>query len=258
MSARTIRRASERAALKQQRNQLQTAVDLDQQNFEEAKARLEEHISQARLDANQANAQKSTGPSSSAGKAASSRNALKHALTGQTVLLPTDNHISYQTRLDSYTDVYKPATFEERRLVQAIHDANWRLDRIIRMEFTIYAKGATELAGACQDVPEDQRTHFIELEVAQRYDRDLRNLHTQEARIQRQRTKTIAELATLQIGRRESEIVAAKMAARKAPASTSDKPNSETNGFVFSNAENAFESNPIQPAPTVARALEAA
>jgi hypothetical protein len=48
------------------------------------------------------------------------------------------------------------------------------------------------------------------------------------------------------------------MAARKAPASTSDKPNSETNGFVFSNAENAFESNPIQPAPTVARALEAA
>jgi len=43
-------------------------------------------ISEARLAANQANAQLSTGPTSVTGKAASSLNALKTGLTGRTVL----------------------------------------------------------------------------------------------------------------------------------------------------------------------------
>lgn len=258
MSARTIRRANERKALKQHLKQLKANVERDQQNFEEAKARLEEHVSQARIEANQANAQKSTGPSSAAGKAASSRNAIKHALTGETVLLPTDDTATYQTRLDYYTELYKPATFEERRLVQAIHDANWRLDRITRMEFTIYAKGSAELAGEFQDVPEDQRAHFIELEVAQRYDRDLRNLHTQEARIQRQRAKTIAELDKLQIGRREAEIRAAKIAAANPAKSTPAKPDPETLGFVFANPEIDPQPAAIKPQPLPEQAPQAA
>jgi hypothetical protein len=50
----------------------------------------------AQIDANRANAQLSTGPSSPEGKAKSSHNALKTGLTGRTILLPTDDVAAYQ------------------------------------------------------------------------------------------------------------------------------------------------------------------
>ena len=42
-----------------------------------------------RAAVNKANAQKSTGPRTAAGKQRSSLNALRHGLTGQTIVLPT-------------------------------------------------------------------------------------------------------------------------------------------------------------------------
>ena len=49
-----------------------------------------------RLAANRANAQLSTGPTSLAGKAKSSLNAVKTGLTGRTVLLPTEDAVLYE------------------------------------------------------------------------------------------------------------------------------------------------------------------
>ena len=46
--------------------------------------------SAAQVAANQANAQLSTGPKTTEGKASSSRNALKTGLTGRTMILPKD------------------------------------------------------------------------------------------------------------------------------------------------------------------------
>jgi len=46
-------------------------------------------ISERRLQANRANAQRSTGPRTEAGKAASRRNALKHGILSRTVDLPS-------------------------------------------------------------------------------------------------------------------------------------------------------------------------
>ena len=50
--------------------------------------------STAQAIANIENAQRSTGPRTEAGKAASSHNALKHGLTAQTVLLPGEDEIA--------------------------------------------------------------------------------------------------------------------------------------------------------------------
>ena len=50
---------------------------------------------EAKIEANRANAQHSTGPRTEEGKAASSRNALKHGLTSFTVLLPTEDPAEY-------------------------------------------------------------------------------------------------------------------------------------------------------------------
>jgi hypothetical protein len=182
----------------------------------------------AQTQANRANAQFSTGPTSPAGKATSARNAVKHGLTGNTVLLDSDDEAEYQARLDYYASLYQPATFEERRLVQAIHDANWRLDRITNLESTIYAKGRIELEGSFEELPAAQRKSFIELETSQRYAKALRNLHIQEARLQRQRSKDLAALQQLQAERAAAAEAAKELAQRTTP---------QPIGFVFETPE---------------------
>ena len=62
-------------------------------------------ISDARLDANRANAQHSTGPCTDEGKAISSMNAVKTGLTGRTVLLTADDAVIYQQHLDRNLEV---------------------------------------------------------------------------------------------------------------------------------------------------------
>jgi len=69
--------------------------------------------SPARAEANRANAQHSTGPTSAEGKAKSSLNAVKTGLTGQTVLLPTDDALAYQQHLDRHFKSYAPANDAE-------------------------------------------------------------------------------------------------------------------------------------------------
>jgi hypothetical protein len=49
-----------------------------------------------RAAVNKANAQHSTGPRTAAGKQRSSLNALRHGLTGHTIVLPTEDHSAYQ------------------------------------------------------------------------------------------------------------------------------------------------------------------
>ena len=161
--------------------------------------------SEARISANRLNAQKSTGPVTPEGKETSCLNALKHGLTGNTVLLDSDAADAYQRHLDAHVDQFKPVTFEERRLVQSIHDAAWRLDRILNLESTIYARGRIELHFCFGEIPEDQRKSFVQLEIAERNAKQLRNLHIQEGRLQRQRAKDIAALRLLTNQRKAEE-----------------------------------------------------
>jgi len=155
-------------------------------------------ISEAQLNANRANAQLSTGPSTSAGRETSSRNALKTGLTGRTVLLPTDDIAEYNRRLEAALALHAPQTEQEQTLVQSLVDTDWRLDRIVTLESAIYLKGTLEFADAHADQPEAHRKALIQAETYLKYEKPLRNLNIQEARLQRQRTKTLAELKDLQ------------------------------------------------------------
>ena len=86
--------------------------------------------SEARRNANRANAQHSTGPRTEEGKAKSSMNAVKTGLTGRTVLLPTDDIHAYYDHLDRHFAEFSPATDKEKALTQTIADTEWRLLRI--------------------------------------------------------------------------------------------------------------------------------
>jgi len=92
---------------------------------------------------NRANAQHSTGPKTEAGKQKSSLNALRHGLTGQVVLLPTDDPQVYEAHLKSLVDLYQPSDPNEAILVQFMADTAWRLNRITALESKLLMSDAS-------------------------------------------------------------------------------------------------------------------
>ncbi|HLH02064.1 MAG TPA: hypothetical protein VKX25_04785 [Bryobacteraceae bacterium] len=76
----------------------------------------------AQIAANQANSQLSTGPKTPEGKAKVAHNGVKNALTGATILLPTDDAPVYEQRLKDAHARWQPAGHREQFLVQSIFD----------------------------------------------------------------------------------------------------------------------------------------
>jgi hypothetical protein len=93
--------------------------------------------SDAQNEANRANAQHSTGPRTEAGKAASSRNALKHGLTAVTVLLPGEDPAEYKSLCDGMMKDLAPLNTTESALAAELIDLQWRLLRVSRIEARI-------------------------------------------------------------------------------------------------------------------------
>jgi len=153
----------------------------------------------AQLEANRANAQLSSGPSSPEGKAKSSHNALKTGLTGRTILLPSDDVAAYQHLIALIEKKFQPENDEEKLLVQSIADTEWRLLRIPTLEAGIYALGRVELAGECVfEADPPARAAMIEALIFRTYRKDLNNLALQESRLNKQLEKHKAQLQILQ------------------------------------------------------------
>ncbi len=89
-------------------------------------------------DSNCRNAQKSTGPRTPEGKAASSRNGLTHRLSGD----------KYFIREGENTEAFlrpRPVGDSEELVVKRIAAAQWRLDRAFALETGIYREESTIL-----------------------------------------------------------------------------------------------------------------
>ena len=92
------------------------------------------HSEGQRAATNRANSQHSTGPRTEPGKQRSSQNALRHGLTAQTAVLPTEDPEAYQRHIQQFLDEYAPATPTETQLVHEIANTSWRLNRIPFLE----------------------------------------------------------------------------------------------------------------------------
>jgi hypothetical protein len=92
----------------------------------------------AQINANRENAKKSTGPRTAAGKEASSRNGLKHGLSGDKHILPGGNPEEFLLLVKDLYDNLRPVGLGEEKLVQRIAADQWRLDRTLPMEAAIY------------------------------------------------------------------------------------------------------------------------
>lgn len=204
MTPRQIRRAAERKATKQARKQARTA-------------------------ANRSNSQSSTGPRTSTGKAISSQNALKTALTGRTVLLPADDRTRYEAHLTDYFRRFDPVSEHECALVQSLADTWWRLLRIPSLEAALYAKGRAEFV--------EPDPVMVQLETYLKYEKQFRNLALQERRLASHAKFLLAELARVQFERAETEQL--QPHADELPLHS--RSHGGNSGFVFSNELSPLE-----------------
>ncbi len=185
MTARQVRRAQERREAKLARKAARqtapapTGFDTAQPEIAQPETAQPETIdlelsqppsrslTEAQLAANRANSKLSTGPCTEEGKSKSSLNAVKTALTGRTVLLPSDDAGAYQRHIEFYEEELKPV-------------------------------GRLEFADMFTDKPIDQRPILVEIHTFVVYERQLRNLQIQEARLRRQREKDTGALHAMQ------------------------------------------------------------
>jgi hypothetical protein len=90
--------------------------------------------SPARLAANRANAQKSTGPRTPEGKAISSLNSLRHGLAAERAILTAEDQPEYDALRDALLSDLQPSTPRQEILAQTVILAAWRLRRLHRAE----------------------------------------------------------------------------------------------------------------------------
>jgi hypothetical protein len=106
-----------------------------------------------RAEINRANSQNSTGPKTPAGKQRSSLNALRHGLTSQIVVMPTEDLLIYQQHHKCFTDEYHPEGATEAHLVQALSDTAWRLNRVAALEANLLTLAASNQPNPFADAP---------------------------------------------------------------------------------------------------------
>jgi hypothetical protein len=205
-------------------------------------------ISPAQLAANRANAAHSTGPLSAAGKTIVSLNAVKTGLTGCTVVLPYEDGELYSALIADYEKEFLPVGIQERELVQSLADIRWRLNRIPGLEAALDTYARLTLADGFADIPGGAGDFLIAVEVFNRNEKRLHNIHLHEARLSRRREKELAELRALQTERKAKEAKAKEDEAAKPPQPAQVQSAATTqNGFEFSNPL-ATKTSPSTPA----------
>jgi hypothetical protein len=187
-----------------------------------------------RIEINRENAQHSTGPVTEAGKKKVSLNALRHGLTSQLVVMPSEDLEAYKAHLQSLLDEYHPASGTEAILVQTIADASWRMHRAAAMETNLLTLGSAfdpddlTLRGAAAMVAalESRAKALSSL-----------SMHTQ--RLSRQFEKSVIQLRALQEIRRMQEQVALDklLDITEMSKSTGETYHPAADGFVFTDLQ---------------------
>ena len=92
--------------------------------------------SEAQIVANRANSLKSCGPRSEAGKLRSRRNALRHGMAGQGVVMLPEDEVKLRDREETWGDSFRPETEVEDYLVGLAVHHSVKLDRCMAVEST--------------------------------------------------------------------------------------------------------------------------
>lgn len=189
---------------------------------------------QRQISANRKNAERSTGPSTDAGKAASSRNALRHGLTAKRFLLDGEDPDEYELMRRGFHADFKPSGAMQEHIVDNLADAFWRLRRVPAFEAALLEWHKYQYKGIVGIVtPEMARRDRFEEDLPRL---DLRKalcewvipndvlakLSRYEAHLTRQIEMHLAQLKSLQGG--SAKAVAAKAVEAQANGSLNENP----------------------------------
>ena len=158
-----------------------------------------------RAEANRANSQHSTGPKTPEGKQRSSLNALRHGLTGQIVVMPTEDLEAYRSHLESFTDEYNPKGATEANLVQALADTSWRLNRVAALETNLLTLGIASDLSPITGAPQQIQDAMSIVAALESQSKALSNLSLHSQRLSRQFERTVAQLRDIQKTRQTQE-----------------------------------------------------
>src|SRR5437868_2466825 len=92
----------------------------------------------AQTFANRENSKFSTGPSTPAGKAASSRNATADGFFAADPVLPSEDRNQFNVLHERYKSDFAPTTAHDEFLTSRMAGARWKLDRVERIEVVIF------------------------------------------------------------------------------------------------------------------------
>src|SRR5260370_8547295 len=94
--------------------------------------------SPAQINANRANAQKSTGPRSAEGKSASRFNALKHGIDAASVVIPGEDPAEYEALAADYRRDFRPQSPSEIFHVDTMLRPDWLKRRLQLLEADLH------------------------------------------------------------------------------------------------------------------------
>jgi len=89
---------------------------------------------EAQINANRRNAQKSTGPRTEEGKRVVSQNAVTHGLFAHEAVLKCEDPAEYELHREALLDEFRPVGAMESILAERIVSLSWRLQRAERMQ----------------------------------------------------------------------------------------------------------------------------
>ena len=126
-------------------------------------------ISEAKLQANQENAKKSTGPTSFAGRARSAQNAMLHGLCSIFFVLPSESQEKYNAFLQGYIDSWKPVDAVEQEMVAKMAQSMWMSERAVRFQNGCFVHDKPQTAEQELESKQDISVRLLELCKFERY-----------------------------------------------------------------------------------------
>jgi hypothetical protein len=146
---------------------------------------------------------RSTGPTTQAGKDRSKLNALRHGLSGQTVLMPWEDREAYQSHCASFLKTLAPVGDIETQAAQGIADDQWRLNRARAVDTNMFALGHFDYPAETGHSQIDAA--LTTARVFRDHSKVFVNLSLYEQRINRSLEKNFDRLEALQQARRTQE-----------------------------------------------------
>jgi hypothetical protein len=169
---------------------------------------------EAQVEANRINAQKSTGPRTPEGKAVVAQNAITHGLRARAGVIPGEQEHEFQAHREGLLKQLRPGAPLEEDLADRIVDLSWRLKRAARDQEVAYA-ALYEKYMESQPQEPDAWPGALGRMIVEDFcgDAVLERLQRYERRIESSFYKALSELRQAVHQRREAALEVAQMPA---------------------------------------------